>query len=111
MDLDEYQRLATRTALFSDEDVKYALMYLGLGVAGETGEIAEKIKKILRNDGGAISEEKRESLKQEIGDVLWYLSQLSRVLGFKFSEAATANIIKLSDRASRGVIKSEGDAR
>lgn len=111
MDFDEYEKLAARTATFTGKQKEYALMYLTLGVAGEAGEIAEKIKKILRNDNGAISDEKREALKLEIGDVLWYLSQLSRELGFPFSEAAAANIQKLADRAARGVIKSEGDSR
>ncbi|MFZ2555850.1 MAG: nucleoside triphosphate pyrophosphohydrolase family protein [Minisyncoccia bacterium] len=111
MDFDEYQKLATRTATFDGKSAEYALMYLGLGVTGEAGEIAEKLKKILRNDAGVISEEKRDALKQEIGDVLWYLSQLARVLEIPFSEAAKANIEKTADRAARGVIKSSGDQR
>ncbi len=86
-------------------------MYLTIGVAGETGEIAEKVKKILRNDDGVISEEMREALKHEVGDVLWYLSQFSRLLGFSFSEAAEANLKKIADRRARNVIKSTGDNR
>lgn len=86
-------------------------MYLALGICGESGEIAEKIKKMIRNDEGIITDETRELLKLEIGDVLWYLSQLSRVLGFTFDEAAQANITKIMDRRARGVIKSSGDTR
>lgn len=111
MDFDEYEKLASRTATFDGSQKEYALLYLGLGVTGEAGEIAEKIKKIARNDDGVVSPEKREALKQEIGDVLWYLSQLSRHLGFPFSDAAKANIRKTADRAARGVIKSSGDTR
>ena len=111
MDFDEYQKLATRTATFEGKQKEYQLLYLGLGIAGEAGEIAEKLKKILRNDDGVLSEEKREALKHEIGDVLWYLSQLARVLNFSFSEAANANIKKLANRAARNVIKSTGDKR
>lgn len=111
MDFDEYQKLASRTATFDGKSEEYALMYLGLGVTGEAGEIAEKLKKLLRNDDGAVSQEKRDALKQEIGDVLWYLSQLARVLDIPFSEAAKANIEKTTDRAARGVIKSSGDSR
>jgi NTP pyrophosphatase (non-canonical NTP hydrolase) len=111
MNFDEYQKLASRTATFTGRQEEYQLMYLALGIAGESGEIAEKIKKIIRNDDGVVSDEKCESLKQEIGDVLWYLSQLSRVLGYDFSECAAANIKKLEDRAARGVIKSTGDSR
>ncbi len=111
MDFDEYQKLASRTATFEGKQEEFKLMYLTLGIAGESGEIAEKVKKIIRNDDGVISDEKREALKSEIGDVLWYLSQLSRVLGFSFEDAARANIAKLEDRARRGVIKATGDSR
>ena len=111
MEFDEYQKLATRTATFDGKQKEYQLMYLTLGVTGEAGEIAEKVKKLVRNDDGAISDEKRDELKSEIGDVLWYLSQLSRVLGLDFSIVAQANIDKLADRAARGVIKSTGDNR
>ncbi|HWO07556.1 MAG TPA: nucleoside triphosphate pyrophosphohydrolase family protein [Candidatus Paceibacterota bacterium] len=111
MDFDEYENVARGTATFDTKPFEYQLMYLALGIAGESGEIAEKVKKIMRNDNGTVSDEKRELLKAEIGDVLWYLSQLSRVLGFSFSETARANIDKLKDRAERGVIKSAGDNR
>ena len=80
MDFNEYQQLATRTATFDGKQKEYQMLYLTLGVAGESGELAEKIKKILRNDDGVISEEKREGVKAELGDVLWYLSQLARIL-------------------------------
>lgn len=111
MDFQEYQKLASRTATFDGKQLEHQLMYVTLGIAGESGEIAEKVKKIVRNDNGEVSDEKRESLKGEIGDVLWYLSQLSRVLGFQLEDAARANIEKLTDRAARGVIKSTGDNR
>ena len=111
MDFDEYQKLASRTATFDGKQKEFQLMYLTLGIAGESGEIAEKIKKIIRNDDGVISDEKRDALKHEIGDVLWYLSQLARTLGYRFAECAEANVKKLEDRAARGVIKSSGDIR
>ena len=111
MDFDEYEQLATRTATFDGKQEEYKLMYLALGIAGEAGEVAEKIKKLMRNDGGSLSDETREGLKRELGDVLWYLSQMSRVLGFSFSSVAEANIKKLADRHERDVIKSTGDHR
>ncbi len=111
MDFDEYEKLAAKTAHFDDRTEEYKLMYLALGVAGEAGEVAEKIKKIMRNDHGVVSKEKREEVQKEIGDVLWYLSQLSRQLGFSFSSAAETNIAKLADRMARNVITSEGDNR
>ena len=111
MDFDEYQTQASKTATFEGKDPTYVRMYLSLGVAGESGELIEKVKKVVRNDGGEVSAEKREAIKHEIGDVLWYLSQLARSLGIPFSDAAKANLDKLADRAARGVIKSEGDTR
>ncbi len=110
MDFDEYQKLATRTAAVPDGTV-LQLYDLGLGVAGEAGEVAEKLKKAIRDDGAEISEERRESLKKELGDVLWYLSQLSRVLGFPFSEVAQTNIDKLWKRHQEGLISGSGDNR
>ncbi len=111
MDFNEYQALASRTANFEGKQKEYELLYLTLGIAGEAGEIAEKVKKLIRNDDGALSDEKREDLKREIGDVLWYLSQLARTLAIPFDDVARANIEKLADRAKRGVIKSKGDSR
>lgn len=111
MEFNEYQDKASVTATFTGKQAEHELMYLTLGACGEVGEIAEKVKKIIRNDDGVISEEKRELLKLEVGDVLWYLSQLSRVLGFSLDEAAQANIAKIMDRRARGVIKSSGDTR
>ena len=111
MDFDEYQRLAEKTATFDPNDRVYSLMYLSMGLAGESGEVIEKLKKVVRNDGGEMSEEKRREIAKELGDVLWYLSQFARVLNVPFNEVAEANIKKLSDRAERGVIKSEGDNR
>ncbi len=111
MEFNEYQQLAARTAMYNRDDREYVLMYLCLGLAGESGEVIEKIKKIIRNDKGAVSEEKRMDLKKEMGDVLWYLSELARTLELSFSDVAAANIQKLADRQERGVIKSEGDSR
>jgi len=111
MDFDEYQELAARTGFYNQDNREYILMYLCMGLAGESGEVIEKIKKIIRNDKGVISDEKRELLKKEIGDVLWYSSQLARALDLSFGEIATTNITKLADRTARGVIKSEGDTR
>ena len=111
MNFNEYQALAARTAFADGEDKKYTLMYLCMGIAGESGEVIEKMKKVIRNDHGVVSEEKRQDLKKEIGDVFWYLSELSRALNLSLDEVASANIAKLADRAARGVIKSEGDVR
>lgn len=111
MDFNEYQQTANKTATYSKNDQEYKLMYLSLGLAGETGEVIEKIKKIIRNDGAVVSEEKKHLLVHELGDVLWYLSQMAKELDVSFDDVAAANLQKLADRAARGAIKSEGDTR
>ncbi len=111
MELNEYQRFATSTANFTGKEGEFPLAYVALGLAGESGELIEKIKKVIRNDEGVLSEEKREAIKFEIGDVLWYLSQIARLCDIPFAAAAEANVKKLSSRKERGVIRSEGDMR
>lgn len=111
MNFDEYQKRAAKTATYQGKEETYRLMYLAMGLAGESGEVIEKLKKVVRNDGGNISEEKRSDLESELGDVLWYLSQLAETLDLSLQDVAEKNIAKLADRAERGVIKSEGDRR
>ena len=110
MNFNDYQTQASQTATFDNDDLQYALMYIGLGIGGESGEILEKIKKYIRNKDIS-KEELRSGLKSEIGDVLWYLSQLARMLKIPFDEVAEASIAKILDRQSRNVIKSSGDTR
>jgi NTP pyrophosphatase (non-canonical NTP hydrolase) len=86
-------------------------VYCGLGLADESGEVAGKIKKVLRDHGGKVSPEIREALKQELGDVLWYLTQIATSLNYTLEEIAEANIRKLADRLERGVIGGSGDNR
>ncbi len=111
MNFDEYQELASLTADFKNRSPEYKIMYSCMGLAGETGEVIEKIKKVMRNDGGAMTDEQRQSIKLEIGDVLWYLSQVARFSGISLGDAAQANVEKLADRRKRGVIRSAGDTR
>lgn len=86
-------------------------IYPTLGLAGETGEVVEKVKKIIRDDGSAVSEEKKEEIKKELGDVLWYIARLSAELGFTINEVAELNIKKLNSRKERGVLHGNGDNR
>lgn len=108
--MNAYQEKATKTAFF-DPQVLNPIAAVTLGLTGETGEVAEKIKKLFRNDKGALTDETREELKRELGDVLWYISQLARLLDISLDDVAAANIEKLADRNKRGVIKSSGDNR
>lgn len=111
MDFDEYQKLAARTGYGPGKDKNFALMIYAIGLGGEAGEVLEKLKKPLRDRGGAIEPQEKDLLKKEIGDVLWYLSELSRMLGMSFNEVATANIDKLASRLERGTLGGSGDTR
>lgn len=108
MTFNEYQKQSRRTALYPRE---LNLVYPTLGLTGEAGEVAEKIKKIIRDEEGRISNEKKKELVKEMGDVLWYLAQLATELGVSLDEVATINIRKLSSRQARGKIKGSGDNR
>jgi len=86
------------------------ISYDGLGL-GEAGEAQGKIKKIIRDNGGTITDEAREAIKAELGDILWYIASLSQNLGISLEEVATYNIEKLIDRTNRGVRHGSGDYR
>ncbi|MEK7565371.1 MAG: nucleoside triphosphate pyrophosphohydrolase family protein [Patescibacteria group bacterium] len=109
MDFKEYQKKSRKTAVYPGFGKN--IIYPTLGLMGETGEVAEKVKKILRDDNGIVTKEKREDLKKELGDVLWYLSQISTELKFSLEDIAKTNIEKLSSRLKRGKIHGSGDNR
>lgn len=104
---DDYQERAAQTA-FYDVDVLPGLAYTTLGLAGEAGEVAEKVKKLYR-DGG--SPEGFEDLVKELGDVLWYLAMVAEELDVDLSEVAEVNLAKLADRQARDALPGSGDAR
>ena len=108
-DFEWYQRRSADT--WSEIDTNHAIVYPTLGLTNEAGEFAGKVKKILRDKGGVISAEDREALKSELGDVLWYLTQICTQLDLELSEVAQANIAKLSSRKRRGKIGGDGDSR
>tara|TARA_R110001606_G_scaffold396119_1_gene569664 strand:+ start:1416 stop:1790 length:375 start_codon:yes stop_codon:yes gene_type:complete len=103
LDLNSYQRAAEKTAIYAS---KYAILYPALGLAGEAGEVANKVKKMMR-DG----EFDREGIKQELGDCLWYIAAMCRDLNVSMADLAMANLEKLLDRKSRGTLKGNGDKR
>lgn len=109
MDFEEYQKISRKTAIYPDKDNNF--VYVTLGLIGEAGEVAEKIKKVLRDSNGILDEERKQSLKKELGDVLWYLAQLSTELGLSLDDIACFNIEKLSSREQRGTLHGDGDNR
>jgi len=108
MELSEYQLLSRRTAEYPREAW---LAYPALGLAGEAGEVAEHAKKAIRDDAGAVTHERRAAIAKELGDVLWYVSQLASELGLDLDEIAQVNLDKLLSRQRRGVLTGSGDER
>ena len=105
----DYQRESRKT--WNVIAVDHPIVYPTLGLANEAGEVAGKIKKIFRDHGGRITDDDREALKQELGDVLWYLTQICSELGLSLDEVASANIEKLFSRLERNQIRGSGDNR
>jgi NTP pyrophosphatase (non-canonical NTP hydrolase) len=111
MNLDDYQRAAAETAIYPARKTLQGLVYCTLGLAGEAGELANKVKKILRDSKGVVDLGTVAMLASEAGDVLWYLAELAANLDVKLSEVAEANIDKLAARQRFGTLKGSGDER
>ena len=109
MTFEEYQKQARTTAIYPDLGNNF--IYPTLGLVGEAGEIAEKIKKVLRDGNGEITEEKRSELNKELGDVLWYLANLSVELGISLENIAANNLEKLKSPQERNQLHGSGDNR
>lgn len=109
MTFDEYQQKSRKTALYPNSGSNF--IYPTLGLAGEAGEVAEKIKKVLRDHDGVIDEVRKQEIAKELGDVLWYVAQIASELGLSLRDVASANIEKLYSRLERGKISGSGDSR
>ena len=109
MDFSDYQTKSRRTAGYPA--IGHPVIYPTLGLVNEAGEVAGKIKKVFRDKGGQVSEETRQALKAELGDVLWYIAQIATELDLSLDEIAEHNIAKLYDRLERGKIRGDGDDR
>jgi NTP pyrophosphatase (non-canonical NTP hydrolase) len=109
MEISEYQRHSRRTAVYPDAGSN--LVYPALGLAGEAGEAAENIKRVLRDDGGSLTAERRDALAKELGDVLWYVAQLATEARLDLDAIAEANLEKLLSRQQRGALTGSGDDR
>ena len=105
--LDLYQDLAIKTAIYPNQNNNP--YYPALGLGGEIGEILNKVKKMMRD--GKTKEELQETIKGEIGDVMWYVASLSYEFGLNLSDICSSNLNKLYDRKERGVLTGSGDNR
>ena len=108
MTLNEYQQKALETAVYPQN---YKIVYPALGMTGEAGECADKVKKVIRDNGGQFTEEKKYELAKEIGDVLWYCATFANDIGFDLETIGQMNNDKLHSRQERGVLGGSGDNR
>ncbi len=109
MDFQAYQQRSRATARYPEAGANP--IYPTLGLCGEAGEVADKVKKVMRDQNGVFSPEVIAALQLELGDVLWYVAQLATELGLELDQVAQANLDKLASRAARNVIAGSGDTR
>ena len=108
MTLNEYQEEAEVTAVYPEER---NIIYPTLGLTGEAGEVADKVKKVMRDKEWTFDDQTKIDIALELGDVMWYVSILARDLGFSLENVAEMNIRKLRSRQSRDMIAGSGDHR
>ena len=109
MNLNDYQLSALTTAVYPDRGNNFA--YPALGLAGEAGEVADKLKKVIRDDSGVLTDPVRDAVAKELGDVLWYVAVLAAEIDYDLNDIAQINVNKLASRHQRGVITGSGDNR
>ena len=110
-DLNIYQAKAISTAIYPSRGSLWGMIYCTLKLNGEAGEVAEKIGKILRDNNGKISDEKRIDLIKELGDVLWYIANLANELSVTLDDVAQINLDKLAQRKANNTLHGSGDNR
>lgn len=108
MTFKEYQAHALQTA---NDERPLEFYHRVLGLVGESGEIAEKVKKLVRDQNGDVASLDTEDMKKELGDVLWYVATLADYLDIALEDIAEANVAKLASRQQRGTLKGSGDNR
>jgi len=109
MDLNDYQTSALKTAIYPNMGANFA--YPALGLVGEAGEVADKLKKVIRDNDGVLTDTVRDAVAKEIGDVLWYVSVLAYEMDYDLNSIAQINLDKLASRQERGVLSGSGDNR
>lgn len=108
MKIEEYQNIIEKTAIYPKE---IGLTYCTLGLCGEAGEVAEKVKKLYRDNKGLVTDKFKEEVKKEIGDVIWYCTALANELGLTLEEILEANYTKLIKRRETNTLHGSGDNR
>ena len=108
MTFSQYQEESKKTSIYPQAS---GLVYTALGLAGEAGEVANKVKKIIRDKNGVLDDETKADIADELGDTLWYVSNLASELGVKLDNIVAQNLAKLFSRRDRGTLAGSGDKR
>lgn len=108
MKFSDYSNKAYKDFIFTEEN---AMTVFTLGLCGESGEVAEKFQKVIRDQRGEITDEFKQTIKKELGDVLWYMNAIAKQLDIPLEDIAKANLDKIESRATRGTLRGSGDNR
>lgn len=108
MEINEYQKAALTTAVYPEDK---RIIYPALGMCGEAGEVADKVKKVIRDNNQHFTDDKKLEIAKEVGDVLWYCATMAHDIGFTLEKVAQMNIDKLASRKQRGKLSGSGDNR
>ena len=108
MTLNEFQKTALETAVYPKE---YKVIYPALGITGEAGECSDKVKKVIRDNNGEFTDDRKREIAKEIGDVLWYCATLAHDIGYTLEEIGEMNVEKLRSRKDRNKLNGSGDNR
>ena len=108
MTINEYQEGALRTAIYPESR---RIIYPTLGLTGEAGEVADKVKKVIRDNNDEFTNERKQQIALELGDVMWYAATLAHDLGYSLDEICQMNLDKLASRMQRNKIHGSGDER
>lgn len=108
MEFNEYQSFAFSTVVFPEDR---AMDYLTNGLAAEAGEVCGKYAKIIRDKNGVVDDQDEAEMAKELGDIMWMVAVMARMLGFTLEDVATMNVVKLQSRKERGVLQGSGDNR
>lgn len=110
-DFNDYQYNIRKFCVYPGKDDSGIVPYPYFGLVGETGEVFEKVKKILRDKGGTVTYADTEDITKELGDCLFYLARIAQHLGINLGDVASTNLIKLQSRLDRNKIQGQGDNR